>query len=501
MSTSNASARSTAPLVQPAAGHVVLHLRVDNFLEQAECLRNPSLSGHPLILGGLPEEEGPVTAVSRQLRRWNVVGTTLRTTHARLPRALFIPADPRLYVHVARQVMHALGRWEPRAEIEWWELGSFFLSWPAGAGLAAARSSAARSANASTADSRPATDRPTTDRPATDRLATDRPATRRSMIERARELVDHLLQEQGVFARVGMGPNRLVARLASTMAARPDEAGETVVHLSRREFEEVFASKPLAALESLGAGTQRALRGFGMTTIGDLAQTRRDALTKAFGSMAHLWIDQARGIDASHLIPWDAPDRVEGSSCRIMRAHREFAPPTRRQGVVAKQLEACAAALANRLEMLASLPMDSAATTTRSSEPSARTGPSAYWIELRIEWNDGAGIRARAAVQSSRPPAERIQVLARALWRRFETGGYVRSLELRLGASRAVRPIAEPPRAEPARAEPPRAEQPRAEPCRNASSARVRSRATDSRPARAPLPRTENVAQQIVEKP
>src|SRR6185295_16769712 len=82
----------------------------------------------------------------------------------------------------------------------------------------------------------------------------------------------------GLSATVGIGPNKLVAKMASGVV-KP--RGLTV--LDEASFRRRFWPQPVDALWGIGAQTALALGQLGMRTVGDLAHFPEDRLAAAFG--------------------------------------------------------------------------------------------------------------------------------------------------------------------------------------------------------------------------
>jgi DNA polymerase-4 len=93
-----------------------------------------------------------------------------------------------------------------------------------------------------------------------------------------RRLVSEIEADTGLHASVGIGPNRLVAKVASD-AEKP----RGFVVLTREQACERFAEAPPRLLPGIGPKTAERLEGLGIATIGRLASTRAEVLTERFG--------------------------------------------------------------------------------------------------------------------------------------------------------------------------------------------------------------------------
>ena len=129
--------------------------------------------------------------------------------------------------------------------------------------------------------------------------------------ERLRAIVH---DEQGIACSVGIGPNRLVAKMA-TNSAKPD--GLLEVHP-----EEVLAflhPQPVEHLVGIGDSTAAKLRPLGVRTVADLAALPRSALQREFGLRAGALLhDLAWGRDSSRVV---AKPGERGVGCQETFGH------------------------------------------------------------------------------------------------------------------------------------------------------------------------------------
>ncbi|HUK85978.1 MAG TPA: DNA polymerase IV, partial [Candidatus Acidoferrum sp.] len=112
----------------------------------------------------------------------------------------------------------------------------------------------------------------------------------------ARQIKSEIKEKEGLTASIGVGPNKLVAKVASNFQ-KPD--GLTVV---RDDEVEVFLSSlPVRKLLWVGRKTEAKLKELGVNTIGDLAKYDASALTSMFGVMGWQMHLMANGIDSSEV--------------------------------------------------------------------------------------------------------------------------------------------------------------------------------------------------------
>ncbi len=208
----------------------VAHIDIDAFFASVELLRRPELRGKPVIVSG----SGPravVTTASYEARRFGV-GSAMPTSRARrlCPDAVLVAPDFAAYQSASRAVMAIV-----RAQVETVEVVGMDEAYLDLAGLVAPRAA-------------------------------------------MRRLVGEIESATGLRCSVGIGPNRLVAKVASD-AEKP--AG--FVCLTREEACVRFARSPPGLVPGIGPKTAQRLERMGITTLGTLARAPLEALTAEFG--------------------------------------------------------------------------------------------------------------------------------------------------------------------------------------------------------------------------
>jgi len=213
------------------AGRCIAHIDMDAFYVSVELRRRPQLRGLPVIVAG----SGPravVTTASYEARRYGV-GSAMPAARARrlCPDGIYLPPDFPYYRDASRQVM-ALVR-ETASTIEVIGLDEAYLDL---SGLPAPHAEMRRLARA---------------------------------IER----------DTGLHCSIGIGPNKLVAKVASD-AEKP----RGFVVLSADEARRRFAAAPCGLIPGIGPKTAERLRTAGLDTLGKLAAAPPEELAVRFGA-------------------------------------------------------------------------------------------------------------------------------------------------------------------------------------------------------------------------
>ncbi len=208
----------------------VAHLDADAFYVSIELQRHPELRGLPVVVAG----SGPravVTTASYEARRYGV-GSAIPASRARrlCPQAVFLPPDFSTYREVSAQVMGIVRTQVDRVEVVGLDEAYVDVS-----GLYSPRAA-------------------------------------------MRRLVQEIRAGTGLTCSVGIGPNKLVAKVASD-AEKP--AGFVV--LSREQACARFAAAPPGLVPGIGPKTVARLAELGLTTLAALAAAPEELLMERFG--------------------------------------------------------------------------------------------------------------------------------------------------------------------------------------------------------------------------
>jgi len=211
--------------------HCLAHLDVDAFYASVELQRRPELRGRPVIVSG----SGPravVTTASYEARRFGV-GSAMPTARARrlCPDAILIPPDFAAYQAASREVMARV-----RAHVGTVEVVGLDEAYLDLAGLLAPRAA-------------------------------------------MRRLVGEIHAATGLHCSVGIGPNRLVAKVASD-AEKP----RGFVVLTREQACARFANAPPVLVPGIGPKTAARLHALGLETLAAVAAADLDVLRRHFGT-------------------------------------------------------------------------------------------------------------------------------------------------------------------------------------------------------------------------
>lgn len=242
-------ARYRLRVTDPAGVRRILHCDMDCFYAAVHVRDDPSLAGKPVVIGGDPSGRGVVAAASYEVRRYGVRSAMPAARAVRLcPDAVFLRPDFRRYRQESEKIFAIYRELTPCVQAV--SIDEAYLD-------------------------------------VSDHLAPWGSAT-----AVAREIRRRVREERGLVVSVGVGPNKLVAKIASDHG-KPD--GLTVVRPER--VADFLAPLPVRRLRGVGPASEKALAELGVTTVLDLRRLPRERLVARFGRHGQALYRFARGED------------------------------------------------------------------------------------------------------------------------------------------------------------------------------------------------------------
>jgi DNA polymerase IV len=240
----------------------ILHVDMDAFYASVEILKDPSLAGRPVLVGG-PGPRGVVMSASYEARRFGVRSAMPSARARRLcPDAVFVRPDFVGYRAYSTRLREILLSFTPL--VEPLSLDEAFLD----------------VSGATTLFGPPP------------RIA-----------ERVRARVR---EELSLVCSVGVASNKFLAKLASARA-KPD--GVVVVPADGTEG--FLHPLPVDALWGVGERTEEVLHRLGIRTVAELARTSTRVLERALGEQqARHLAALAAGRDERAVVPYEPPKQV-----------------------------------------------------------------------------------------------------------------------------------------------------------------------------------------------
>lgn len=234
---------------------MILHVDMDAFFASVEQASNPRLLGRPVIVCGDPDRRGTVATASYEARAFGVTaGMPTGQAKALCPDGVFLEGQPEKYRSVSVYLLELYKRVTPT--VEPFSIDEAFLD------LAGT-------------------------------IYEHEP-------ERAARTIQRWARERlGLSATVGIGTNKLIAKMASGI-----EKPQGLTQLDEPAFRALYWPQPTGALWGIGEQTSAALTRLGIRTIGDLAHFPEARLAGAFGVNGPRMKVAAWGQDLSPVVPY-----------------------------------------------------------------------------------------------------------------------------------------------------------------------------------------------------
>jgi len=241
----------------PDATRRILHCDMDCFYAAVHMRDDPTLRGRPVVVGGDPHRRGVVAAASYEAREFGI-HSAMPAAQAlrRCPHAVFLRPDFRRYRAESERIFAIYRELTP--VLQTLSLDEAYLD-------------------------------------VTDHLGDFGSAT-----EVAKSIRRRVRDEVGLTVSVGVGPNKLIAKIASDFH-KPD--GLTVV--KPRQVESFLAPLPVRRLHGVGPASEAALHAMGIRTVGQLRALSLDRLLARFGHWGRTLFRYARGDDDRPVRPWE----------------------------------------------------------------------------------------------------------------------------------------------------------------------------------------------------
>jgi DNA polymerase-4 len=269
----------------PRKERVILHVDMDAFYASVEQKERPWLEGKPVVVGGDPEKRrGVVTAASYAARKHGIkAGMPLVTAKRLCPHAVFlIGSYGGKYEYVASRLREIFYQFTPA--VEPYSIDEAFL-----------------------------------DITGCERLFG-------SPVELAKKLKAKIGTEIGLCCSIGIAPNKLLAKLASSLN-KPD--GLNVI--SEAKARETLCPLPVSKLCGIGEKTAKILSNLGIHTLGEIATYPLEVLKGKLGKGGD-WLHLAsQGIDN---VPVFSGSVAEKSMSHERTLSRDVSEPEAIRGVL-----------------------------------------------------------------------------------------------------------------------------------------------------------------------
>jgi DNA polymerase-4 len=235
------------------ASRHILHVDMDSFYVSVERLRDPSLIGKPVIVGGPPNSRGVVSSASYEARKFGVRSAMPSATAAKLcPSAIFVSGGFGRYSEYARKILKVFHQFTPVVQMASQDEGYLDMS-------------------------------------GTERLWGPPLAA-------AHRVRQEILNMTGLPCSVGAASNKMVAKIASGLC-KP----KGLLWVPMGNEGEFLAPLPVGQIPGVGRKTEERLTTLGIRYVRDLQRLGRAELVRLFGRNGEVLHDAAHGIGYSQV--------------------------------------------------------------------------------------------------------------------------------------------------------------------------------------------------------
>lgn len=234
---------------------VIFLVDMQSFYASIEKAAHPELAHQPVIISGDPERRSGVVLAACPLAKTHGVQNASRLWEAQkqCPQAVVLRPRMQLYVDFSVQITNILNQFTDLVEV--YSIDEQFL-----------------------------------DVTASQRLFGD-PLTI------AKKIQSTIMNDMGIRARVGIGPNKILAKMACDQFAKKNENG--IFQLDFDNIERDMWKLPIEKLFGVGSKMEHHLKRMGIRTIGHLANFPLHILKKRWGINGEVLWQTANGIDYS----------------------------------------------------------------------------------------------------------------------------------------------------------------------------------------------------------
>ena len=233
----------------PDNSRTILHMDLDSFFVSVERLKDPSLHGKPVIVGGVGAR-GVVSSCSYEARKYGVHSAMPGgQAHRLCPHGIFLPGDSAAYSRYSRMVTEIIS------------------------------------------DSAPLFEKASVDEFYVDLTGMDRYF---GAYKWSAELRQKIIKESGLPISFGLSVNKMLAKMA-TNDAKPN--GQLMIE--RGKEQDFLDPKPVGKIPFVGEKLEESLRKMNIHTIYDLRQMPVENLINIFGKTGTALWNRSRGYSDS----------------------------------------------------------------------------------------------------------------------------------------------------------------------------------------------------------
>lgn len=232
---------------------IILHIDMDAFFAQIEERENPHFRGKPIVVGADPKAgkgRGVVATCNYIARKYGIHSALpISKAYQFCPKAIFLPPNFKLYAQTSKAIFEIVKKFSAQ-----WQIVSLDEAF----------------------------------------LDISFTGSFREAEKLAKKLKKEIFKKEKLTSTIGIGPNKLIAKIASSQA-KPNG----ILVIKPAQAERFLALFSVRALPGVGPKTAQKLKMHGVRQIKDIKKLSKAKLKEIFGKMGEKLREKARGIDKS----------------------------------------------------------------------------------------------------------------------------------------------------------------------------------------------------------
>ncbi len=252
---------------------IVLHIDMNAFFASVEQKTNPALRGRPVIVCGNPETRTTVSAASYEAKPFGIkAGMSIGEARRLCPQAVFVIGNLAKYVDTARRIFNILRQFSVKTEV--FSIDEAFLE------------------------------------------ITDTCSSYDAALAVGQDIKKAILAKLGLTCSVGIGPNKLIAKLGSDMQ-KPDG----LVLVKPEQVTATLENLLIKDLCGVGRQMEKHLHALGIYTCGELGRYPVSILRQHFGIIGEVLHNMGLGVDSNpvHYSDEEPPVKSMGHTHTLAR--------------------------------------------------------------------------------------------------------------------------------------------------------------------------------------
>jgi len=235
-----------------ATSKIIFHVDMDAFFVSVEELFDPGLKGKAVVVGGMPDQRGVVSAASYEARKFGVHSAMPLVTAKQLcPQAIFLPGRRQTYTDYSKKVRVILDSYSP--DVQMVSIDEAYLDFTG-----------------------------------SQRLYGHPQAL-------ANRLRQHIQHGTGLSASIGISTTKLVSKVASDLA-KP----RGILRVFPGCEAAFLGPLRVGTLPGVGKVTEQRLRELGILRVAQLNALGRESLLELFGGWGESLYQKSIGLDTAH---------------------------------------------------------------------------------------------------------------------------------------------------------------------------------------------------------